>query len=384
MHRNYIAWSTEKGKAVERQRRKTTGPVSSGTVRAAWQPVAEGDTSESSFFRLGGKSFLFFSVIVPHERDRKENLQMKRFISLAILLALVAVLLAPVSQAANPASSAAASANRTPLLYTGAKSEIDATDKDQGRLVIRYLKECSKKLKVKITKYDKNGSEGLAYIYDLNGKAKAETYSLTEGSGKYLVKVLENIEGDRYAIVQSQTLDVVLADDLAPYLIPIQYINYNDASKAVIKAKELTKNCKSELEKVQVIYQYILNNVVYDYDKAKKVVAGELNGYVPTVDVILDSKKGICFDYSSLMGAMLRSVGIPTKLIMGYVAPNNAYHAWNDVYIKGKGWIRINSAVYFDGKTFSRMDSTFAAANKSGKQTDFIGNGKNYSPLYQY
>ena len=308
---------------------------------------------------------------------------MKRFTCLALLLVFAAVLLAPVSQAAASAAPAA-SASQSPIIYTGSKSEIDATNKDKGYLVIRYLKECQKKLKVKITKYDKNGSEGLAYIYDLNNKGKAETYSLTEGSGKYLVKVLENIEGDRYAIVQSQTIEIKLSNNLSPYLIPIQYINYNSTSKAVAKAKELTKNCKTELDKVKAVYQYILNNIVYDYDKAKKVVAGELNGYVPTVDVVLNSGKGICFDYSSLMAAMLRSLGIPTKLIMGYVAPNNAYHAWNDVYIMGKGWIRINSSVYFDGKNFSRMDSTFAAANKSGKQTSFIGNGKNYSPLYQY
>ena len=308
---------------------------------------------------------------------------MKRILCLTLLLTFTVILFAPMSLASSQDSTVAGTP-RPVEIYSGDRSEIDATNKSLGYLTIRYLKETSKKLKIKITKYDNNGKEGLAYIYDLNNTAKAEVYSLTEGNGKYLVKVMENIDGDRYAVVQSQTFDIKLSNALAPYLIPIQYINYNSTSKAVAKAKELTKNSKTDLDRVQAIYKYILDSVVYDYDKAKKVVAGELNGYVPVIDVILDKKKGICFDYSSLMAAMLRSVGIPTKLIMGYVAPNNGYHAWNDIYITGTGWIRVNSAVYFDGKTWSRMDSTFAAANKSGKQTAFIGNGKNYSPLYQY
>ena len=312
---------------------------------------------------------------------------MKRLTCIILLVMIVTVIASPsVVAQGNPISpvSSGNTQQEAKILYTGSKSEIDATKKDEGYLGIRYLNQTSKRLKIRIIKLKSDGSEDLSYIYDLNSKGTREMFSLSQGSGRYTVKILENIEGDRYAVVQTQTIDIKLTNEFAPFLVPIQYINYTSTSKAVAKAKELTKNCKTDLEKVQAVYKYILDNVIYDYDKAKKVVAGQLNGYIPTVDVILDSKKGICFDYSSLMGAMLRSIGVPTKLVMGYVAPNNGYHAWNDVYISGKGWIKINSQVYFDGKNFSRMDSTFAAANKSGKQTEFIGNGKNYSPLYQY
>ena len=311
---------------------------------------------------------------------------MKRLICFAILTALISLLSMPAVLANSESPSAKPVANETPakIVYTGSKSEIDATNKDSGYVVIRYLKEINKKLKIRVIKLKSDGTEQSNYVYDLNNKGKRETFSLTEGNGKYQIKVLENIEGDRYAVVQNQTIDVKLKNAFAPYLIPIQYIDYTSTSKAVVKAKELTKNCKNDLQKVQEIYKFILNTIVYDYDKANKVIKGELNGYIPKIDVILGNKKGICFDYSSLMAAMLRSVGIPAKLIMGYVAPNNAYHAWNDVYVKGTGWIKINSQVYFDGKKYSRMDSTFAAANKSGKQTAFIGNGKNYAPVYQY
>ena len=38
----------------------------------------------------------------------------------------------------------------------------------------------------------------------------------------------------------------------------------------------------------------------------------------------------------SLFAAMLRSVGVPTKLIKGESSNVEGYHAWNEVYINGK------------------------------------------------
>ncbi len=291
---------------------------------------------------------------------------------------------APAAQNAGEVSSAKqASADASDLIYTGNKSRIDATNKDKGYIRISYLNATSKGLKVKIIKME-NGKEDGNYVYDLNNKAQYETYPLQMGNGNYTIKVLENVSGNSYAVVQTQSLTVKLSNANAPYTVPTQLINYTSSSKAVSKAAELCKGKSSDLEKVKAIYQYVVQNISYDKQKAADVTAGKLNGYVPNVDTILSSKKGICFDYSSLMGAMLRSQGIPTKLIMGYVAPNNVYHAWNEVYINNVGWVKINSSVYFNGKAYSRMDSTFAAGNTSGSRTDFIANNKNYAKKSEY
>jgi transglutaminase-like putative cysteine protease len=268
---------------------------------------------------------------------------------------------------------------RTPIVYTSGKSEIDATYKDDGYLSIRYLKATSKKLKVKICKTDT-----VEYTYDLKNTAMPETYSFQSGNGKYLVKVLENLEGTKYAVVQSQEIDVKLKNEFSPFLASVQNVDYKDAPKAVSKAKELTKGVQSDIEQIRLVYGYIVNHIIYDNDKAKQVIDGKLNGYVPDVDAILAQRKGICFDYSSLMGAMLRSLNIPTKLVMGYVKPDGAYHAWNEVYTQENGWIKINSLIECKDKSWSRMDSTFAASNKSGKQTAFLSDDKNYSMKFEY
>ena len=72
---------------------------------------------------------------------------------------------------------------------------------------------------------------------------------------------------------------------------------------------------------------------------------------------VLETKKGICFDYAALMTGMLRSQNVPCKLVVGYA--NKSYHAWISVWSADKGW--INGAIFFDGSDWKLMDPTFAS-----------------------
>ena len=103
--------------------------------------------------------------------------------------------------------------------------------------------------------------------------------------------------------------------------------------------------------------------------------------YVPDLDRLLSSKSGICFDYASLMTAMLRSLGIPAKLIFGYTGQN--YHSWLNIYTTETGW--INAMISFDGKTWKLMDPTFAATSGEDQSImDYIGDSGNYLAKYVY
>lgn len=110
-------------------------------------------------------------------------------------------------------------------------------------------------------------------------------------------------------------------------------------------AAELTAGMTDNLEKVQTIYDYVVQNISYDRLLAAKVQSG----YLPDIDQVLAKKKGICFDYAALMSAMLRSQEVPTKLVVGYTG--SVYHAWINVYSEEEGW--IDAAIYFDGQEWS-------------------------------
>ena len=107
----------------------------------------------------------------------------------------------------------------------------------------------------------------------------------------------------------------------------------------------------TDVDALKQIYNYVVNNLTYDYDKAEAVETG----YLPDVDETLSTKTGICFDYAALTTAMLRSCDIPCKLHIGYTG--DIKHAWIDVYIRSKGW--VNNAVSFKGNSWSLMDPTF-------------------------
>ena len=154
-------------------------------------------------------------------------------------------------------------------------------------------------------------------------------------------------------------------------------MDYANAPKAVAKAAELAGNETDPLKLVEIIYDYVVTNLTYD----KKLAATVKSGYLPVLDNVLAKKTGICFDYASLMTGMLRSLGVPCKLVVGYAG--STYHAWINVWSEETGW--VTGAIYFDGSAWQRMDPTFASSgNQSSSIMKYIGNGKNYNPMYLY
>jgi hypothetical protein len=252
-------------------------------------------------------------------------------------------------------------------VFSNEKAEIDASNLTEGYVILKYKGGKNVPIKVQITK-----KGGAAYTYNLSSAGAAEIFPLSEGDGEYTVNIFENIQGTKYALAYGHTLNMKLRDSFLPFMYPNQYVKFSAGSDASKQAATLAASAKSDLEKLDAIYQYVVKNFTYDYALAKNAPTG----YVPNVDAVLKSKKGICFDYAAVMSAMLRSQNIPTKLVIGYAG--TAYHAWVNVYIETVGW--IDKAIYFDGVKFSLMDPTFASSSKSSPDIyKFIGDGSNYT-----
>ncbi len=191
----------------------------------------------------------------------------------------------------------------------------------------------------------------VTYTYDLTSK-KYTILPLQGGSGNYSVRLMKNSSGNSYTVMASTSFSAEITDDLTIFLYPNQIVDYTLQTLAVNKSFEITQKDDSEIKRVYTIYQYVIDLLAYDTAKAK--IANEVY-MLPVLDSIVNTKKGICFDYAALMTAMLRVQGIPTRLITGYT--DLGYHAWVEIYLKDVGW--INPRIYFKEKTWKRVDPTF-------------------------
>lgn len=248
---------------------------------------------------------------------------------------------------------------------------IDYSNASKGYVMCSYTGK-KKKVKVQIT-----APNGVTYSYNLDSGGKYEVFPLSEGDGDYQIGVYENVSDNSYANAASVTVSAALENSLLPFLTPNQYVNYSASSKAVTLGSELCAGAETDMDKIDAVYSWIVDNVTYDKALAKDAPSG----YLPNIDDTVSNKTGICLDYAGTACAMLRSQKIPTKLVVGYAG--TTYHAWLSVYTKEQGW--IYGIIYFDGSSWHRLDPTFAAGEKSSDRVmKFISDDANYTAKFIY
>ena len=248
---------------------------------------------------------------------------------------------------------------------------IDYSNTSDGYVMAKYTGSVS------LIKVQVKGPNGVTQTYTLNSDGSYGSFPLTGGNGTYSITVLENVGGKSYALAHSFSFNVNVSNVLSPYLRPNAYVNFDANNVAVKKASEICGTEMSDVEKVNQVYSWLVDNVSYDYDRAATVKGGAL----PDMNRVINNKMGICLDYAGTAVAMLRSQNIPTKMVVGYAGPQ--FHAWIEVYITGTGW--VHGDVYFDGSGWKRMDPTYAASSKSSQTIlEYIANNSNYRTDYLY
>jgi len=168
---------------------------------------------------------------------------------------------------------------------------IDLSHIDCGYFMAQYLG-TNNKVKMQVT-----GPNGITYTYNLG--STFEVFPFAAGSGSYDIGIHENISGTQYATIFNTSIDVTITDEFSPYLYPNQYVNFNENSQVVALAQDLAYPADDDLTVVTNVYNYLISNITYDYDKASTVETG----YIPVVDELLTKQKGICFDFASAKDA---------------------------------------------------------------------------------
>ena len=246
---------------------------------------------------------------------------------------------------------------------------MDISHTEDGYVMISYDGGADR-VQVQITNPD-----GSRNPYPLE-KGDYRALPLTGGNGTYLIEVLAHVSGGMYSTALSKQVSVQLADEFSPFLYPNQYCLYDRDSKVVAQARKLSKRSSDDEEFITRVFKYVTKNIEYDNEFAKAIPVN----YLPNPDETMKKKKGICLDYASLMTAMLRSQGMPTKLEVGYAGEE--YHAWISVYVEGKGW--IDHVIELSGDTWTLVDPTLAAGNDRHEAAEYMEEDENYTVKYNY
>ena len=222
---------------------------------------------------------------------------------------------------------------------SGSGLTVDYSNSSNGYIAIKHSS-TTRKIKLRVT-YGDN-----ADTYDLIADDTYTYFPLKYGTGYYTVLSYANVEGKKYAQEFATGFNATISDPMACYLYPNVYSMYDEGDSVVELASRICEGLTSDMEKISAVYKWVSTNINYDYILALNVQTG----YVPDIESTLTSKTGICFDYSAVLCAMLRSQGIYTQLVMGKLN-STQYHAWNKVYVDGK---------------WKMLDATYAGKYKSG------------------
>ena len=238
--------------------------------------------------------------------------------------------------------------------------EIDTSHGGEG--YVAASAKSAENVKIKIISPD-----GAQRFYNVPNTGLVSYYPLSDGNGRYVIQLMEQIGtepgGDAYRRVCEEVCDATLFDEFQPFLRPSTYVWFSGYSACVNAAAQLCAGESDDDRKIERIRDYVCAQLRYDAALAET----EDQSYIRDPDLILARGTGICLDYAALTAAMLRSQGIPAKVVYGGVDRAEGYHAWNMVYSSSRGWFRV--------------DATFA---DNGVEEAYISDDSHYTELGFY
>ncbi|MDF2840977.1 MAG: hypothetical protein K0Q99_1749, partial [Clostridia bacterium] len=186
------------------------------------------------------------------------------------------------------------------------------------------------------------GKEQNWYDVKLDKGKFDEQLWLNKGTGKYDIYIMVNEYDRKYSF--GPKLTVENTKELNPFLIPDKDIESED-KLIVEKSQEITKGLNRDTEKIKAIYDWVSENIEYDYAKYRKHLNNDYDNQYGAL-LALQTQKGVCYDYAALVAALGRAAGIQSKLVKGTGVINgtSGYHAWNEVYLADESkWIKLDA-----------------------------------------
>lgn len=183
-------------------------------------------------------------------------------------------------------------------------------------------------------------------------------YASPDGNGNQLVSQVRSKFvlqlGDQYEVTSRLSLadatSLRAASTTYPEWVEDSYLQLPDSitPETIDLAEDLTAEFDNPFDKAIALRDYLRENVAYNDQ-----IQAAPQGVDPVHYTLFVSKEGYCNYYASAMAIMLRSQGVPARIVSGYaqgsfdeesssyrVLASNA-HTWVEVYFPKYGWIQF-------------------------------------------
>jgi len=220
------------------------------------------------------------------------------------------------------------------------KSELDLSHIKKGIVLLRVKNPGDSEIKIVVEKKIVEAGEKMNRVYPYDPNVEYQLINLVDGKGKYHLTVY-NVKKDGEATeISSFKFENTNADGIEPFSYPTTHVYYSDESSFIKDGitASITKTCKTTEEAIAKVISWVSENITYNPELIDEKVKNNETIFDP--DITYKNKEGICGDLAVLSAAMLRSIGIPTKLHYGYIVkyPDGEYiyHAWIEANNNGR------------------------------------------------
>jgi len=213
-------------------------------------------------------------------------------------------------------------------------------------------------------------------LLDLSLEDSGEAMSVNWIRSRYILR-----QGDSYGVIShvsyADKTSLRNASTAYPQWIQDHYLQLPDTITPETKdlASQLTGQYDNPFDKAIALRDYLRQEIAYNDQ-----IQAPPEGVEPVHYILFEGQEAYCTYYASAMSVMLRSLGIPSRIVNGYaqgewledtgnyrVRSSNA-HTWVEVYFPEYGWIQFEPTASIP--TIERMEGP---SGNSGDAFPFLG-----------
>lgn len=264
-------------------------------------------------------------------------------------------------------------------IYSNKYVKINTNTASKGYIEVQYIEPNGYNIEVNVnTKVaNQRGTTGAWHYYTTFKAPCTLKVALTYGNTEYTINVWSTMNGE-YGNMPSKKAELTIklsnVSQTGGFLLSTGEVIYNQDMNFIKKANEIAATCSNGFEVVSKIYDWLTSYMSYKIYEETSV-----RHYKCNLQTVYNRKAGVCYDYAVVLAAMLRSQGIPCKVVFGKYSNSTSGngHAWNEVYITQSGSISTNKLA-IDGKKWCRLDPTLTSVNPYPESITFMNNSSNY------